>query len=102
MKIVQQESRKSSLPFEVTAVTALVISIVADILDYVGAPILDLPIVGDIPNAIIIVMLYRLTGSKISAAINALKFIPFVGDLIPTYTISTVIWIIRELRRRYQ
>jgi len=34
----------------------------------------------------------------VSTAINTLEFIPFVGDLIPTYTLSTVVWIMREWR----
>jgi hypothetical protein len=88
------------LPFEVRAISALGISVVADALDYAGAPIFALPVIGDIVDGIVIAMLYRLTGSKISTAINAIEFIPFIGDMIPTYTISTLMWILRESRKR--
>ena len=27
------------------------------------------------------------------------EFIPFVGDLIPVYTLSTLLWISKELRK---
>jgi hypothetical protein len=100
MESIQQQSKKDRLPFEIRAATALGISITADTLDYVGAPVLDIPVLGDIPNALVMLMLYRLTGSKMSTAINAAKFIPIVGDFIPTYTISTAIWTLKELRRR--
>jgi len=88
------------LPFKVRAISALGISVVADALDYAGAPIFALPVIGDIADGIAIAMLYRLTGSKISTAINAIEFIPFIGDMIPTYTISTLMWILRESRKR--
>ena len=88
------------LPFKVRAISALGISVVADALDYAGAPIFALPVIGDIADGIVIAMLYRLTGSKISTAINAIEFIPFIGDMIPTYTISTLMWILRESRKR--
>jgi hypothetical protein len=88
------------LPFKVRAISALGISVVADALDYAGAPIFALPVIGDISDGIVIAMLYRLTGSKISTAINAIEFIPFIGDMIPAYTISTLMWILRESRKR--
>lgn len=88
------------LPFGVRAISALGISVVADALDYAGAPIFALPVIGDIADGIVIAMLYRLTGSKISTAINAIEFIPFIGDMVPTYTISTLMWILRESRKR--
>jgi|SRR5581483_2748958 len=88
------------LPFEVRAISALGISVVADALDYVGAPIFALPVIGDIADAVVIAMLYKLTGSKTSTAINAIEFIPFIGDMIPTYTISTLMWILKESRKR--
>jgi hypothetical protein len=87
-------------PFNVRAISALCISIAADALDYVGAPIFALPVIGDIADGIVISMLYRLTGSKISTAFNVIEFIPFIGDMIPTYTISTLMWILRESRKR--
>jgi hypothetical protein len=100
MKLISQKklNNKSELPFGVRATAALGISIVADVLDYIGAPIFALPVVGDISDTIVIAALYRLTGSKTSAAINAIEFIPFVGDMIPTYTISTLLWIFKESR----
>jgi hypothetical protein len=90
----------SQLPFEVRAASALGISVAADALDYVGAPIFALPIVGDIADGIVMALLYRLTGSKKSAAINAIEFIPFVGDFVPTYTITTLMWVLKEIRKR--
>lgn len=88
------------LPFEVRAISALGISVVADALDYAGAPIFALPIIGDITDAIVIAILYRLIGSKTSTAINAIEFIPFIGDMVPTYTLSTLMWILKESRKR--
>ena len=76
------------------------ISIVADALDYIGAPIFALPVVGDVVDAIVMAMLYRLTGSKTSAAINSIEFIPLIGDMVPAYTISTLLWILRASTKR--
>ena len=90
---------ESRLPFEIRAASALGISVVADALDYVGAPIFALPVIGDIADGIVMALLYRLTGSKKSAAINAIEFIPFIGDFVPTYTITTLAWILKETRR---
>lgn len=98
--ISQKRSERSDLSFEVRATTALGISIVVDALDYVGAPIFALPIVGDVVDATVMAVLYRLTGSKTSTAINSLEFIPFIGDMIPAYTISTLLWILRESSHR--
>ena len=96
MKLIsQRKSRQSELPFGVRATAALGISIVADALDYIGAPIFALPIAGDIVDAIVMAILYRLTGSKTSTAINSIEFIPLIGDMIPAYTISTLLWILR-------
>ena len=102
MKLIRQEksNKKSELPFGVRATAALGISIVADALDYIGAPVFALPIIGDITDTIVITLLYRLTGSKTSAAVNAIEFIPFIGDMVPTYTVSTLLWILRELHKR--
>ena len=66
--ISQKKSNQLDLPFEVRATAALGISIVADALDYIGAPIFALPVVGDVVDAIVMAMLYRLTGSKTSAS----------------------------------
>ena len=101
MKLIsQRKSRQSELPFGVRATAALGISIVADALDYIGAPIFALPIAGDIVDAIVMAILYRLTGSKTSTAINSIELIPLIGDMIPAYTISTLLWILRESYKR--
>lgn len=104
MKLISQKkskkSNQSELPFEVRATTALGISVVADALDYIGAPIFALPIVGDVVDAIVMAILYRLTGSKTSTAINSIEFIPVIGDMIPAYTISTLLWILRASHKR--
>jgi len=92
----------SEFSFAVRAASALGISVIADGLDYVGAPIFALPFVGDIGDLIVIGLLYRITKSKRSAFINAIEFIPFIGDFIPTYTISTLMWILRESHKRNQ
>jgi len=59
-----------------------------------------LEIAQNIPNAIITAILYILTGSKKSAAINSIKFIPFIGDFVPVYTLSSLMWIYMESRKR--
>ena len=100
LKTEREPTANAGLPFEIRAASALGISVIADALDYVGAPIFSLPLVGDIADGIIMAILYRLTGSKKSAAINAIEFIPFIGDFVPTYTITTLIWIRKELRKR--
>lgn len=86
--------------FAVRAASALGISVIADGLDYVGAPIFALPLIGDIADLIVTGLLYRITKSKVSIFINAIEFIPFIGDFIPTYTISTLMWIVRESHKR--
>ena len=101
MKLISQKRQeRSDLSFEVRATTALGISLVVDALDYIGAPIFALPIVGDVVDAAVMAVLYRLTGSKTSTAINSLELIPVIGDMIPTYTISTLLWILRESSHR--
>src|SRR5215207_8786413 len=101
MKLISQKiSNQSDLPFGARATAALGISIAADALDYIGAPIFALPIVGDVVDAIVMAMLYRLTGSKTSAAINSIEFIPLIGDMVPAYTISTLLWILRASPKR--
>jgi hypothetical protein len=98
--ISQKKSEQSELPFEVRATAALSISVVADVLDYVGAPIFALPVVGDVVDAIVMATLYHLTGSKVSTAINSIELIPVIGDMIPAYTISTLLWILRTSHKR--
>jgi hypothetical protein len=101
MKLIsQKKSNQSDLPFEVRATAALGISVVADVLDYIGAPIFALPVAGDIVDAIVMAILYHLTGSKASTAINSIEFIPVIGDMVPAYTISTLWWILRASHKR--
>lgn len=75
---------------------ALGISIMADILDYLAAPIFGVPILGDIFDVIVTGLLYSITKSKVSVIMNLAEFIPLVGDFLPVYTVSTIIWITRE------
>ena len=88
---------KTDASFGRRAATALGLAIVADSLDYFLAPLFSSPIVGDIFDSIVTSMLYSITRSKLSTAINMVEFIPFVGDLIPVYTLSTLLWISKEL-----
>jgi len=101
MKLVRQkELNQSDQSFGARATAALGISIVVDALDYLGAPIFAVPVVGDIVDATVIAILYRLTGSKTSTAINSIELIPFIGDMIPAYTLSTLLWILKESSRK--
>lgn len=88
---------KTDASFGRRAATALGLAIIADSLDYFAAPLFSSPIVGDIFDSIVTSMLYSITRSKLSTAINMVEFIPFVGDLIPVYTFSTLLWISKEL-----
>lgn len=92
----------SKLSFKFRATSALGISIVADLLDYIATPIFDMPLLGDIFDVITMSLLFRITQSKVSTAVNTIEFIPFVGDMIPVYTFSTILWIIREWRKQLQ
>lgn len=74
---------------------ALTISVIADLLDYIGAPVLGVPITGDMFDFIVIGFLYSITKSKMALLINVAELIPFLGDFLPIYTVSTVIWILR-------
>ena len=101
MKVIgQKKSNSSDRDFQVRAATALGLSIVVDTLDYIGAPMFALPIIGDVVDVIVMAILYRLTGSKTSAAVNSIELIPFIGDMAPTYTISTLLWILRASLKR--
>jgi hypothetical protein len=90
---------QSNASFGRRARTALGVSMVADGLDYFAAPIFSNPLVGDIFDSIVISTLYSITKSKLATSINLLEFIPFVGDFIPVYTLSTLYWISREVRK---
>jgi len=73
------------------------ISIIADALDYLAAPIFGVPIIGDVFDIIVSGLLYFITKSKVSVIMNLTEFVPFLGDFLPVYTVSTMIWILREL-----
>ena len=75
---------------------ALGISIVADILDFLAAPIFGVPIIGDIFDVIVTSLLYLITKSKVSVVMNLAEFIPFLGDFLPVYTVSTILWITKD------
>ena len=94
MQIVQNDTS-----FVRRAITALGISIIADGLDYFAAPLFSTPLIGDVFDFIITSLLYSITRSKSATAINMIEFIPFVGDFIPVYTLSTLLWIGKELRK---
>ncbi|MGA7898475.1 MAG: hypothetical protein WA395_11985 [Nitrososphaeraceae archaeon] len=104
LKLVKKDDSHqiSKLSFRFRATSALGISIVADLLDYIAAPVFDMPLLGDIFDVITMSLLFRITQSKVSTAINTIEFIPFVGDMIPVYTFSTILWIIREWRKQLQ
>jgi hypothetical protein len=85
--------------FKLRAATALAISAAADALDYVAAPLFALPVIGDIPDAIVTSILFAITKSKRSTLLNMVEFVPVIGDLVPTFTISTLLWIYGESRK---
>ena len=86
--------------FKLRAGAALAVSIAADALDYVAAPLFSIPLIGDIPDAIVTGMLFAITRSKRSAMINLVEFVPVIGDFVPTYTITTLMWIYGESRKK--
>jgi len=102
LKFVKTEDSHqiSEASFKFRAISALGVSLVADLLDYIAAPIFDMPLLGDILDAITISLLFRITQSKVSTAVNTIEFIPFVGDMIPVYTFSTILWIVSEWRKQ--
>ena len=75
---------------------ALGISLVADLLDYLAAPIFGVPIIGDVFDVIVSGLLFSITRSKVLLIMNLAEFIQFLGDFLPVYTISTLIWVLRE------
>ena len=75
---------------------ALGISLVADLFDYLAAPIFGVPIIGDVFDVIVSGLLFSITRSKVLFIMNLAEFIPFLGDFLPVYTISTLIWVLRE------
>jgi hypothetical protein len=102
MQIVKEDTS-----FRQRALAALGVSVIADTLDYFAAPLFSTPLIGDIFDSFITGLLYSITKSKLSTAINMAEFIPFIGDLIPIYTLSTLMWISKESKNykrieRYQ
>ena len=93
--MIKQKIKKSKKSFG-TAALALLISVIADALDYIAAPVFSIPILGDGFDAIVTGLLYSITKSKVAVIMNLAEFIPFVGDFLPVYTVSTLIWIMRE------
>jgi hypothetical protein len=59
---------------------------------------IGMPIIGDIFDLVVTSILYSITKSKVSFIMNLAEFIPFLGDFLPVYTASTIIWILRESR----
>ncbi len=90
-----KEHKKTSRIFTIRSASALAISVVADGLDYIGAPLFGIPIIGDVFDVIVAGILFSITKSKVSVIINLAEFIPF-ADFLPIYTVSTLIWIFRE------
>ena len=87
--------------FQWRAAAALAVSVAADALDYAGAPLFATPVIGDIADGIIMAGgLSAITRSKRSTLINAIEFVPVVGDFVPIYTISTLLWIYSEFKKR--
>jgi hypothetical protein len=95
MNIVREDAS-----FKNKAFAALGIAVTADALDYFAAPIFSTPIIGDIFDSFITSLLYSITKSKLSTAVNMAEFIPFIGDFLPVYTLSTLMWISKESKRR--
>ena len=91
---------KEDVPFIHKAAAAMTISVIADALDYFAAPLFDLPVIGDVFDVITTSLLYSITKRKVSTAINTIELIPVIGDLIPTYTLSTLLWISREFKKQ--
>ncbi|HEY9492654.1 MAG TPA: hypothetical protein VIP56_11755, partial [Nitrososphaeraceae archaeon] len=63
---------------------------------YLAAPIFGVPIIGDVFDVIVSGLLFSITRSKVLLVMNLAEFIPFLGDFLPVYTISTFIWLLRE------
>ena len=95
-EITKKQTNKKSKASFITAALALGISIIAEALDYLAAPLFSIPIIGDVLDVITTWLLYSITKSKVSFIMNLAEFIPFVGDFLPVYTVSTLIWIMRE------
>lgn len=80
--------------------SALVVSVGVDALDYLAPMLSAMQILGDISDGIAIGILYEITGSKRSILLNLVEFIPVIGDFVPAYTISRLLWIYSESRQK--
>ena len=80
--------------------SALVVSVGVDVLDYLAPMLSAMQIVGDISDGIAIGILYEITRSKRSILLNLVEFIPVIGDFVPAYTISRLLWIYSESRQK--
>jgi hypothetical protein len=85
--------------FKLRAATALAISVAVDSLDYIAPGLFAMPILGDISDGVVTGMLYAITRSKRSTLLNMIEFVPIIGDFVPTYTISTLLWIYSESKK---
>jgi len=95
-KIIKKETKKKTKRSFRIAALAFSISVIADALDYLAAPLFSTPVIGDVFDVITTGLLYSITKSKVSVIMNLAEFIPFLGDFLPVYTVSTLIWIMRE------
>jgi hypothetical protein len=53
-------------------------------------------------DGIVTGMLYALTRSKRSTLLNMIEFVPIIGDFVPGYTISTLLWIYSESKKMHK
>jgi hypothetical protein len=86
--------------FKLRAAAAIAISVAVDLLDYVAPALFAMPILGDISDGIVTGMLYAITRSKRSTLLNMIEFVPIIGDFVPAYTISTLLWIYGESKKK--
>jgi hypothetical protein len=88
--------------FKIRAAAALVVSVAVDALDYLASMLFAMPIVGDISDRIVTEIFYGITRSKRSTLLNLVEFIPVIGDFVPAYAISTLLWIYSESKQQKQ
>jgi hypothetical protein len=86
--------------FKMRANSALVVPVGVDALDYLAPMLSAMQILSDISDGIAIGILYEITGSKRSILLNLVEFIPVIGDFVPAYTISRLLWIYSESRQK--
>ncbi len=88
--------------FKLRATTAIALSVAVDSLDYIAPALFAMPVLGDISDGIVTGMLYALTRSKRSTLLNMIEFVPIIGDFVPAYTISTLLWIYSESKKMHK